>query len=36
MRTRNFLVPQELIENFADAIEEHGFDNSYRRHNTRQ
>lgn len=27
MRTRNFLVPQELIENFADAIEEHGFDN---------
>ena len=27
MRTRNFLVPQELIEKFADAIEEHGFDN---------
>jgi hypothetical protein len=27
MRTRNFLVPQDLIENFADAIEEHGFDN---------
>ena len=26
MRTRNFLVPQELIENFAGAIEEHGFD----------
>lgn len=27
MRTRNFLVPLELFENFADAIEEHGFDN---------
>lgn len=27
MRTRNFLVPQDLIEDFADAIEEHGFDN---------
>jgi hypothetical protein len=27
MRTRNFLVPQDLIEDFATAIEEHGFDN---------
>lgn len=27
MRTRNFLVPQDLIEEFATAIEEHGFDN---------
>jgi hypothetical protein len=27
MRTRNFLVPQELIEDFAHAIEEHSFDN---------
>jgi hypothetical protein len=28
MRTRNFLVPQELIEDFATAIEENEFDNS--------
>jgi hypothetical protein len=27
MRTRNFLVPQELIEDFATAIEENEFDN---------
>lgn len=27
MGTRNFLVPRDLIEDFADAIEEHGFDN---------
>lgn len=27
MRTRNFLVPQDLIEEFADAIEENDFSN---------
>lgn len=27
MRTRNFLVPQDLIIEFVEAIEEHGFDN---------
>ena len=27
MRTRNFLVPQDLIEEFADAIEENNFSN---------
>lgn len=27
MRTRNFLVPQDLIEEFADAIEENDFCN---------
>lgn len=27
MKTRNFLVPQELIEDFAVAIEENEFDN---------
>jgi hypothetical protein len=27
MRTRNFLVPQKLIEDFATAIEENVFDN---------
>jgi hypothetical protein len=27
MRTRNFLVPQELIEDFATAIEENELDN---------
>lgn len=27
MRTRNFLVPTDLIENFASAIEENDFAN---------
>lgn len=27
MRTRNFLVPQDLIEEFADAIEDNDFCN---------
>ena len=27
MRTRNFLVPTDLIEEFATAIEEYEFDN---------
>jgi hypothetical protein len=27
MRTRNFLVPLDLIENFAEAIEENDFAN---------
>lgn len=27
MRTRNFLVPEELIIQFVEAIEEHEFDN---------